>query len=60
MAANGSQQAFTPEDVLQAMVTMRGGDTDKKKRAHEYLEGFQKSVSSCPTPRGAYPSGRHD
>jgi len=45
MAANRSQQAFTPEDVLQAMVTMRGGDTDKKKRAHEYLEGFQKSVS---------------
>ncbi|KXJ92412.1 exportin 1-like protein [Microdochium bolleyi] len=46
MAANGSHQAFTPEDVLQAMVTMRGGDTDKKKRAHEYLESFQKSTAA--------------
>ncbi|KAI5918622.1 exportin 1-like protein [Camillea tinctor] len=49
MATNGSQQAFAPEDVLQAMLTMRGGDSDKKKKAHEYLESFQKSTVAWTT-----------
>ena len=44
MATNGTPQAFAPGEVLQAMQTMRGSDTDKKKKAHEYLESFQKSV----------------
>lgn len=46
MAANDAQPAFGPEEVLQAMLTMRGGAAEKrKKEAHEYLELFQKSVS---------------
>ncbi|KAI1079480.1 exportin 1-like protein [Whalleya microplaca] len=49
MATNGAQQAFAPEEVLQAMLTMRGGDSDKKKKAHEYLESFQKSTGAWPT-----------
>ena len=49
MATNGVQQAFTPEEVFQAMQTMRGSDSEKKKKAHEYLESFQKSVCS-PAP----------
>ncbi|KAI0012954.1 exportin 1-like protein [Xylariaceae sp. FL0662B] len=49
MAANGAQTAFAPEEVLQAMLTMRGGDSDKKKKAHEYLEGFQKSAGAWST-----------
>lgn len=49
MATNGTQQAFTPDEVFQAMQTMRGSDTDKKKKAHEYLESFQKSVCSPST-----------
>ncbi|KAI0599384.1 exportin 1-like protein [Biscogniauxia sp. FL1348] len=49
MATNGSQQAFAPEDVLQAMLTMRGGDSDKKKKAHDYLESFQKSTVAWTT-----------
>ena len=44
MATNGTHQAFAPGEVLQAMQTMRGSDSDKKKKAHEYLESFQKSV----------------
>jgi len=44
MAANGSgpQQAYAP--VLTAMATMRDGQREQKKAAHQYLESFQKSV----------------
>lgn len=44
MTANGAgpQQAFTP--VLAAMATMRDGQREQKKAAHEFLESFQKSV----------------
>jgi hypothetical protein len=38
-----SQEAFAP--VLAAMATMREGQREQKKAAHEYLEQFQKSVS---------------
>lgn len=44
MATNGAQQAFPLADVLQAMLTMRGGDSEKKGRANVYLGEFQKSV----------------
>ena len=44
MATNGAQQTFVLADVLQAMLTMRGGDSDKKERATKYLGEFQKSV----------------
>ncbi|GAP91910.1 putative exportin 1-like protein [Rosellinia necatrix] len=46
MAANGAQQAFPLADVLQAMLTMRGGDSDKKERATNYLGEFQKSTAA--------------
>ncbi|KAI1657529.1 ARM repeat-containing protein [Daldinia decipiens] len=49
MAANGAQQGFGPDEVHQAMLTMRGGDSDKKKKAHEYLELFQKSSTAWTT-----------
>ncbi|KAI1400383.1 ARM repeat-containing protein [Hypoxylon fuscum] len=49
MASNGTQQAFSLDEVLQAMLTMRGGDSDKKKKAHEYLESFQKSSTAWTT-----------
>ena len=39
---NGPQQAFTP--VLTAMSTMRDGQREQKKAAHQFLESFQKSV----------------
>jgi transportin-3 len=44
MTANGSgpQQAFAP--VLSAMSTMRDGQREQKKAAHQFLESFQKSV----------------
>lgn len=45
MATNGAQEAFAPPDVLAAVMTMRGGEQEAKKQAHEYLERFQKSVS---------------
>ncbi|KAI1174392.1 exportin 1-like protein [Nemania sp. FL0916] len=46
MAANGAQQAFALADVLQATLTMRGGDSDKKGRATKYLGEFQKSTAA--------------
>ncbi|RWA10704.1 hypothetical protein EKO27_g4404 [Xylaria grammica] len=46
MATNGAQQAFILADVLQAMLTMRGGDSDKKERATKYLGEFQKSAAA--------------
>ncbi|KAK7757723.1 Nuclear import receptor [Diatrype stigma] len=49
MATNGTQQAFTPDEVFQAMQTMRGSDLEKKKKAHEYLESFQKSTTAWTT-----------
>jgi hypothetical protein len=45
MASNGQiQQAFAP--VLQAVLAMREGSREQKESAHQYLEKFQKSVSS--------------
>jgi len=41
MATNGTG-AFAP--VLAAMATMRDGQREQKKAAHEFLESFQKSV----------------
>ncbi|KAI1432015.1 exportin 1-like protein [Xylaria sp. CBS 124048] len=46
MATNGAQQAFVLEDVLQAMLTMRGGDPERKERATKYLGDFQKSTAA--------------
>ncbi|KAK0714658.1 armadillo-type protein [Lasiosphaeris hirsuta] len=43
MASNGVHGDFTVPTVLQAMLTMRSGDTDKKKAAMDYLSKFQKS-----------------
>jgi hypothetical protein len=48
MATNGAQEAFAPDDVLAAVMTMRGGEQESKKKAHEYLERFQKSVRDEP------------
>jgi hypothetical protein len=44
MATNGTgaTAAFTP--VLVAMSTMRDGQREQKKAAHQFLESFQKSV----------------
>ncbi len=44
MPPNGSgpSQAFAP--VLTAMATMRDGQREQKKAAHQFLETFQKSV----------------
>ncbi|UKZ47233.1 hypothetical protein TrVGV298_001449 [Trichoderma virens] len=44
MATNGTQEAFAPTDVLGAVMTMRSGEQEAKKKAHEYLERFQKSA----------------
>lgn len=44
MASNGAHAAFPPEQVLEAMLTMRSNDADRKKKAHKFLEEFQKSV----------------
>ncbi|ERT02591.1 hypothetical protein HMPREF1624_00891 [Sporothrix schenckii ATCC 58251] len=43
MASNGAAEVFTPDDVLAAMVTMRGSDASKKTAAMDYLARFQKS-----------------
>lgn len=39
-----SAEVVSPEVVLQAMATMRSGDTSQKKAAMDYLQRFQKSV----------------
>ncbi|KAH6607611.1 hypothetical protein Trco_003924 [Trichoderma cornu-damae] len=52
MATNGTQEAFTPTDVLGAVMTMRSGEQEAKKKAHEYLERFQKSKDSWGTVIG--------
>lgn len=44
MATNGAQESFAPDDVLGAVMTMRNGEQETKKKAHAYLERFQKSV----------------
>lgn len=49
MASNGAQAAFPPEQVLEAMLTMRSNDADRKKKAHKFLEEFQKSSSAWTT-----------
>ncbi|KAI1327471.1 exportin 1-like protein [Xylariaceae sp. FL0255] len=43
MGTNSAEQAFALDDVLQAMLTMRGGDSDRKAKATKYLGEFQKS-----------------
>ncbi|KAF4469623.1 hypothetical protein FALBO_3490 [Fusarium albosuccineum] len=48
MATNGAQEAFAPPDVLAAVMTMRSGEQEAKKHAHEYLERFQKSSDAEP------------
>lgn len=45
MATNGAQETYAPADILAALATLRGSEQDTKKRAHEFLENFQKSVS---------------
>lgn len=45
MASNGAADGFTTPNVLQAMLTMRSGDSSTKKAAMDYLQKFQKSVS---------------
>ncbi|KAF5709019.1 Importin-beta domain-containing protein [Fusarium mundagurra] len=52
MASNGAQEAFAPPDVLAAVMTMRSGEQEAKKHAHEYLERFQKSKDSWATIMG--------
>jgi transportin-3 len=54
MATNGlgNPAAFAPSEVLEAMMTMRSSDSIRKKKAHEYLEEFQKSVR-LDLPRGS-------
>lgn len=45
MASNGAVDGFTTPNILQAMLTMRSGDSTNKKAAMDYLQKFQKSVS---------------
>ncbi|KAK4226777.1 armadillo-type protein [Podospora fimiseda] len=49
MASNGVEEAFTVPTVLQAMMTMRSGDNDGKKKAVDYLGKFQKSNAAWTT-----------
>ncbi|ORY62926.1 exportin 1-like protein [Pseudomassariella vexata] len=51
MASNGlaDTAAFASSQVLEAMLTMRSSDSDRKKKAHEYLESFQKSSTAWTT-----------
>jgi len=59
MATNGALAPFTPQNVLAAMVTMRGGDSSKKEVAMDYLFKFQKSVSTpLQQPGGTVPNAR--
>jgi transportin-3 len=49
MATNGTPTAaLALNDVVAAVTKMRTGDNDAKKKAHEYLEKFQKSVRPPP------------
>ncbi|KAH8681223.1 exportin 1-like protein [Xylariales sp. PMI_506] len=48
MASNG-QADYPPSQVLEAMLTMRSHNNEGKKKAHEFLEGFQKSTSAWTT-----------
>ncbi|KAL1841979.1 hypothetical protein VTJ49DRAFT_6222 [Mycothermus thermophilus] len=49
MASNGPPETFAVSNVLSAMLTMRSGDTDKKKAAVDYLARFQKSNDAWAT-----------
>lgn len=55
MATNGTQAGFAPADVLGAVMTMRSGEQEAKKKAHEYLEQFQKSVRRHPSAANTSP-----
>jgi hypothetical protein len=52
MTSNGmaTQATFPPSQVLEAMLTMRSSDTEQKKKAHAFLESFQKSVGRYEFP----------
>lgn len=49
MASNGVEETFAVPSVLQAMLTMRSSDNEKKKAAVDYLGRFQKSKAAWPT-----------
>ncbi|KAK1752159.1 armadillo-type protein [Echria macrotheca] len=49
MASNGAPADFSIPNVLAAVLTMRGGDAEKKKVAVDYLSKFQKSKDAWPT-----------
>lgn len=54
--AAGGQDAFAP--VLVALSTMQSNvDRSQKNQAHEFLEKFQKSVSTDPLRHHAIPHG---
>ena len=57
MAANGEQDNFSPGDVLSALTTMKSGEQEAKKKAHQYLESFQKSVRIDRAVHGKYFTG---
>jgi transportin-3 len=44
MASNGTGVTAGFAPVLTAMSTMRDGQREQKKAAHQFLESFQKSV----------------
>ncbi|KEZ41133.1 Karyopherin [Scedosporium apiospermum] len=53
MATNGAQESYALPDVLAALATMRGSEHQAtKKRAHEFLENFQKSKGAWGTVIG--------
>jgi hypothetical protein len=50
MASHGAAETMSPDTVLAAMATMRGGDANRKKAAMDYLSTFQKSVCRLSQP----------
>ena len=54
MASNGAPADFSVPNILAAVLTMRGGDADKKKVAVDYLRTLQNvsRVATKPTPFG--------
>ncbi|KAL5614629.1 uncharacterized protein BROUX77_000466 [Berkeleyomyces rouxiae] len=60
MASVAATEVFRVEDVLAAVVTMRGGDVEAKKKAQEFLQNFQKSNGSWATIIGILQSSVDD
>ncbi|OIW31880.1 ARM repeat-containing protein [Coniochaeta ligniaria NRRL 30616] len=52
MASHGATEPMSPDTVLAAMATMRGGDANRKKAAMDYLSTFQKSKDAWGTTIG--------